>query len=126
MKLRRDDKVMVITGKDRGKTGTVTRVLPKDDAVVVDGINVVKRHTKPSNKFPQGGIREINKPIATGKVMVIDPATGAPSRVGFRLNADGSKERVFKASRYEKTKKDTAKASKSKPAAKKAATKGDN
>ena len=105
MKLRVNDQVMVIAGKYRGKTGKVSRVLPKENAVIVDGINIVKRHTKPSDKHPQGGILEINKPINASKVMVIDPHTGAPSRVNYRINKDGSKERAFKASRYEKVKK---------------------
>lgn len=105
MKIRRDDQVMVITGKDRGKTGKVTQVIPKMNAVIVDGLNVVKRHTKPSNKIPQGGILEISKPINASKVMVIDPTSGKPSRVGYRLTKEGLKERVFKESRYQKPKK---------------------
>lgn len=105
MKIKRDDKVLVISGRDRGKTGKVTRVLPTQQAVVVEGINVVKRHTKPSNKQPQGGILELTKPIASSKVMVVDPATGAPSRVGYRATKDGAKERVFKPSKYKKEKK---------------------
>ena len=96
---------MVITGRDRGKTGEISQVLPKDDKVMVTGINVAKRHTKPSQKHPQGGILEITKPIPTSKVMAVDPDTGAPSRIGFRINPDGSKERVFRPSRYEKVKK---------------------
>lgn len=105
MKIKRQDQVLVITGKDKGRTGTVTRVLPKLNAVIVDGINVVKRHTKPSNKIPQGGILEINKPIASSKVMVIDPSTGKPSRVGYKITKDGTKDRVFRPSRYSKPKK---------------------
>jgi len=105
MKIRKGDTVMVITGRDKGKTGEVTAVIPKDAKVVVNGVNVSKRHTKPSQKFPQGGILDLTKPIDTAKVMVIDPTTGKPSRVSYRINKDGSKERVFKASRYEKVKK---------------------
>jgi large subunit ribosomal protein L24 len=102
MKLRRDDQVMVISGRDRGKTGKISRVLPSQNAVVVDGLNVVKRHTKPSSKQPQGGILEIAKPITIAKLMVIDPVSGAPARVGYRTTKDGTKERVFKPSRYSK------------------------
>lgn len=105
MKIRRDDQVMVITGKDRGKTGKVTQVIPKMNAVIVDGLNVVKRHTKPSNKIPQGGILEVNKPIDVSKVMVLDPTSGKPARIGYRLTKEGVKERVFKDSRYAKPKK---------------------
>jgi large subunit ribosomal protein L24 len=105
MKLRKGDKVMVLSGRDKGRTGEVTAVLPKTNQVVVVGVNMVKRHTKPSQKHPQGGILELTKPITTSKVMMVDPQTGAPSRVGFRINKDGSKERVFKPSRYEKAKK---------------------
>jgi large subunit ribosomal protein L24 len=104
MKLRRDDQVMVIAGRDRGKTGKISRVLPSLGSVVVDGLNVVKRHTKPSSKHPQGGILEISKPITAAKLMVIDPATGTPARIGYRTAKDGTKERVFKPSRYPKPK----------------------
>jgi large subunit ribosomal protein L24 len=98
MKLRREDKVIVIAGKDKGKTGAVTRVLPQTNQVVVEGVNLVKRHTKPSQKQPRGGILEITKPIDVSKVMVLDPHSGKPARVGFQTKADGSKERIFKVS----------------------------
>jgi large subunit ribosomal protein L24 len=98
MKLRKDDKVIVILGKDKGKTGAVTAVLPKENKVVVENINVVKRHTKPSNKLPRGGILEITKPIDASKVMVLDPASGKPARISYETKADGSKERIFKVS----------------------------
>lgn len=104
MKLRTGDQIVVITGKDKGKTGTISRVIPKDNAVVAEGLNVVKRHTKPSSKHPQGGILELNKPIPAAKVMVLDPTTKQPSRIGMRINKDGTKERVFKPSRYPKPK----------------------
>ena len=99
MKLRKDDKVVVITGRNKGKTGTVLAVLPKENKVVVENVNVVKRHTKPSQKQPRGGILEITKPIDASKVMVIDPTTGKPARIGYEIKPDGSKERVFKPSR---------------------------
>jgi large subunit ribosomal protein L24 len=98
MKLRKDDKVIVITGRDKGKTGTVQAVLPKENKVVVENINVFKRHTKPSNKIPRGGILDITKPIDASKVMAVDPVTGHPARIGYSIKADGSKERVFKVS----------------------------
>ena len=98
MKLRKEDKVIVITGKYKGKTGAVTRVLPQTNQVVVEGVNLVKRHTKPSQKQPRGGILEITKPIAASKVMALDPHSGKPARIGYEVKPDGSKERIFKVS----------------------------
>ncbi|HEX7259727.1 MAG TPA: 50S ribosomal protein L24 [Candidatus Saccharimonadia bacterium] len=105
MKLRKGDNVIVITGKDKGKTGEITAVIPKTSKVVVNGVNIAKRHTKPSNKIPQGGILELTKPIDAGKVMAVDPQTGIPGRIGYRINPDGSKERIFKTSKRKKVKK---------------------
>jgi large subunit ribosomal protein L24 len=99
MKLKREDQVIVITGRDKGKTGKVAVVLPNENKVIVEGINIAKRHTKPSAKNPRGGILEIPKPIDVSKLMAVDPASGRPARVGYSLRADGSKERVFKVSR---------------------------
>jgi large subunit ribosomal protein L24 len=104
MKLRKGDQVMVLTGRDKGKTGEITTVLPAEGKVVVNGVNIVKRHTKPSSKHPQGGILDLTKPVDISKVMVIDPTTGAPSRIGYKTTKEG-KERVFKPSRYKKVKK---------------------
>jgi large subunit ribosomal protein L24 len=98
MKIKRQDKVMIILGKDKGKTGTVMAVLPAENKIVVENLNIIKRHTKPSQKQPRGGILEIAKPIDISKVMVLDPASGKPSRVGYQFKADGSKERIFKVS----------------------------
>jgi len=98
MKLRRDDMVVVITGRDKGKTGKVLAVVPKENKVVVEGVNVVKKHTKPSQKNPKGGILDVAKAIDASKVMVIDPKTGKPARIGFNVTAKG-KERVFKVGR---------------------------
>ena len=104
MKLKRDDKVIVILGKDKGKTGTVLAVLPAQNKVLVENINVVKRHTKPSSKIPRGGILDVTKPIDASKVMVIDPTSGKPARIGYEIKADGTKERIFKVSpNHEKT-----------------------
>lgn len=98
MKLRREDTVIVIAGRDRGKKGKVLAVLPASNQVVVENINVAKRHTKPTDKNPRGGIIPITKPINAAKVMVVDPATGKPARIGYEIKPDGSKERVFKVS----------------------------
>jgi large subunit ribosomal protein L24 len=99
MKLKRDDKVIVLTGRDKGKTGTITAIMPRANQVLVEGINVVKRHTKPSQKQPRGGILEITKPIDASKVMALDPQSGKPARIGYTIKADGTKERIFKVSR---------------------------
>ncbi len=100
MKILRKDKVMVIAGRDKGKTGEVVAVLPQSNQVVVQGINNVKRHTKPSQKQPKGGIIELSKPIDASKVMVIDPSSGKPARVGYKLTAKGKKERIYKVSKF--------------------------
>ncbi|HSX41554.1 MAG TPA: 50S ribosomal protein L24 [Candidatus Saccharimonadales bacterium] len=105
MKLRKGDKVIVIAGRDKGKTGEVTQALPKANKLVVSGINIAKRHTKPSQKSPRGGILEITKPIDAAKLMALDPASGKPARIGYKFDKNGGKERVFKPGRYEKVKK---------------------
>ena len=104
MKLRKDDEIMVITGKYKGQTGKVLSVYPTENKVLVENINVVKRHTKPSTKNPRGGILDITKPIDVSKVMVIDPVSKQPARIGYTIAADGSKERIFKVSPNRKDK----------------------
>jgi large subunit ribosomal protein L24 len=124
MKLKRDDKVIVILGKDKGKTGTVLAVLPTENKVLVENINVVKRHTKPSQKLPRGGILDVTKPIDASKVMVIDPASGKPARIGYQIKPDGSKERIFKVSaNHEKSAKKAEAKPKTEKVEKKAETK---
>ena len=103
MKLRLKDKVLVITGKDKGKKGEVIKVLPRENAVVVEGINVVKRHTKPSQANPKGGIIEKTKPIDSSKVMILDPSSGKPARVGYTVGKGNKKERIFKVSKFKNT-----------------------
>lgn len=95
MKLRRDDMVVVITGRDKGKTGKIVAVIPKENKVVVEGVNVVKKHTKPSAKVPKGGILDVTKAIDVSKLMVIDPKSGKPARIGYQVTASG-KERIFR------------------------------
>jgi large subunit ribosomal protein L24 len=109
MKLKREDNVIVITGKDKGKTGKVLSVIPAENKIIVEGVNIIKKATKPSAKVPRGGILEITKPLDASKVMVLDPATGKPARVGYTVKADGTKERIFKVSPNQ-TKKITKKA----------------
>ena len=98
MKLAKDDKVIVTLGRDKGKTGKILAVMPATGKILVEGVNVVKRHTKPSQKVPRGGILDVTKPIDASKVMVLDPTSGKPARVGYQIKADGTKERIFKVS----------------------------
>jgi large subunit ribosomal protein L24 len=96
LKVRKGDEVMVIAGKDRGKRGRVQEVNPVDNTVVVAGVNMAKRHTKPNpSKNSKGGIIDSPKPMALGKVMVICNHCGKPTRVGLRREED-NKERVCK------------------------------
>jgi large subunit ribosomal protein L24 len=92
-KIKKGDSVVVLSGKDKGRTGTVTKVLPKDGKLVVDGINVAARHRKPSQTNPQGGITRSPAPMAICKVAVADPKDGKPTRVRFE-ERDGKKVRV--------------------------------
>ena len=103
MKLLRKDKVMVISGKYNGKKGEVIAVLPKTNQVVIEGVNVAKRHTKPTQSNPKGGILEVTKPINASKVMVLDPTSGKPARVEYKINASGKKERIYKVSKFKNT-----------------------
>jgi large subunit ribosomal protein L24 len=86
-KIKKGDRVVVLTGKDKGKTGDVTRVLPKDDRVVVGGINMVQRHTKPSQADPQGGIKHKEAALHVSNVALVD-SKGKATRVGFRTEGD--------------------------------------
>lgn len=95
MHVKKGDKVKVITGKDKGKSGKVLAAFPKKDRVLIEGINMVKKHTKPSNINPQGGILNVEAPIHVSNVMLIDPKTGEPTRVGYEVKGD-KKVRVDK------------------------------
>ncbi|MCG7335367.1 50S ribosomal protein L24 [Sporosarcina sp. ACRSM] len=97
MHVKKGDKVMVITGKDKGKTGVILTAYPKKDRVLVEGVNIVKKHTKPNQDNPQGGIVSQEASIHVSNVMVIDPKTGEPTRVGYKIE-DGKKIRVAKKS----------------------------
>src|SRR5882762_3193791 len=98
MYIRKDDTVEVITGDDKGTRGKVLRVLRTNDKLVVAGVNRVYRHLKPSRRNPQGGRLSKEMPMAASNVMLIDPATNKPTRVGVRYTADGSKELFAKKS----------------------------
>ncbi|EAG1519595.1 50S ribosomal protein L24 [Listeria monocytogenes] len=97
MHVKKGDKVKVITGKDKGKSGKVLAAFPKKDRVLIEGINMVKKHTKPSNINPQGGLLNVEAPIHVSNVMLIDPKTGEPTRVGYEVKGD-KKVRVAKKS----------------------------
>jgi large subunit ribosomal protein L24 len=97
LKLKKGDKVIVIAGKDKGKTGEITKVLVKESKVLVSGINMVKRHTKPTQENA-GGIISKEMPIHISNVAFIDPKTSKATRLGFKMDKDGHKVRVAKKS----------------------------
>lgn len=97
MHVKKGDKVKVISGKDKGKEGVVLEVFGRKNRVLVEGINMVKKHAKPSQDNPQGGILNQEAPIHASNVMPLDPKTGEPTRVGYRLE-NGKKVRIAKKS----------------------------
>lgn len=95
-KIRRDDEVIILAGKDKGKTGKVIKVLVEKSKVLVEGVNLIKKHTKPVPQLQQpGGIIEKEAPLHVSNVALVNPATGKADRVGFRIE-DGKKVRFFK------------------------------
>jgi large subunit ribosomal protein L24 len=96
MKIHTKDKVVVISGKDKGKTGTVTRVDTKGKKVLIEGVNIVKKHVKRQGSTP-GQIVSFEKPIDVSNVMLVDPKDGKPTRVGYVIK-DGKKTRIAKKS----------------------------
>jgi len=98
MKLKVGDKVVVIAGKNKGSVGNITHVLKKDNKVVVEGVNVVKKHVKPSAQNQTGGIIEVSAPIHASNVMILDAKTNAPTRIGHTTDKKGNKVRVTKKS----------------------------
>ena len=95
LKIRKGDRVRVLTGKDRGKEGEVSRALPAERKVIVDGVNVAKKHQKPTRATMQGGIIDKDMPIPVANVAIICSSCG-PTRVGYRFEPDGTKVRVCK------------------------------
>ena len=93
-KIRKGDKVVVLSGRDKGKTGEVVSSSPKDMKVVVSGVNVAVRHRKPSQTNPQGGLERKEAPLHVSKVALADPKTGKATRVRFETGKDGKKVRV--------------------------------
>lgn len=96
-KIRKGDRVRVLTGKDRGKEGTVSKVLPAAGKLIVDGVNVARKHVRanPQNNTP-GGIIEVDMPLDASNVAVLSPKDGKPTRVGYRFDAEGKKVRICK------------------------------
>jgi large subunit ribosomal protein L24 len=93
-KIKKGDNVVVRSGKDKGRSGTVLQVMPKDGKILVAGVNVAARHRKPSQANPQGGIDRREAPMAISKVGLADPKTGKATRVRFETAKDGTKTRV--------------------------------
>ncbi|MDX2223441.1 MAG: 50S ribosomal protein L24 [Rhodospirillaceae bacterium] len=97
LKIKKGDKVVVIAGRDKGKTGEVVKALPRENRVVVQGVNVVKRHTRPSTTAA-GGIVEKEASIHVSNVAYLDPKENKPTRIGFKVLGDGKKVRVARRS----------------------------
>lgn len=98
MKIVKGDTVKVVAGADRGKVGEVLKTFPDKNRVIVEKVRLMKRHTRPNQKLPQGGVIEREAPIDASNVMVIDPKTGEPTRVGYRIDEKGNRERIARKS----------------------------
>ena len=98
IRLKTGDTVMVRSGKYKGRTGKVLAVYPKLNKAKVEGINVVKKHRKPTQQQPQGGIIDLTKPIWISKLGILDSGAKKPSRIGYKIDKDGNKSRVLKSS----------------------------
>jgi len=94
--IKKNDMVKIIAGKEQGKTGKILRVFPGKSRVVVEGLNMIKRHTRPNQLYPEGGILEKEAPLSISNVMLICGSCNQPSRTGVRLLEDGSKTRYCK------------------------------
>jgi large subunit ribosomal protein L24 len=96
LKIRKGDRVRVLTGKDRGKEGEVMRALPRDGKVIVDGVNVARKSQRPTRTTQQGGIIDKDMPIQVSNVALVCPSCGKPTRVGYKTDKAGQKARVCK------------------------------
>jgi large subunit ribosomal protein L24 len=96
LKIKKGDRVRVLTGKDRGKTGNVTRVMPAAGKLIVDGVNVAKKHQKATKATMQGGIIDKDMPLPVANVALLCPSCGKATRVGYKIDGDGTKVRVCK------------------------------
>lgn len=98
MHVKKGDTVIVITGKDKGKKGRVLQAYPKENRVLVEGVNLIKKHSRPTQANPQGGILNQEAPIHASNVMPVDPKTGDVTRIGYKVLDNGKKVRVAKKS----------------------------
>jgi large subunit ribosomal protein L24 len=96
LKIKKGDRVRVLTGKDRGKTGEVIRSIPEASKVIVEGVNIAKKHQRATSATMQGGIIDKDMPIPVANVALICPNCGKPTRVGYKIDGDGTKVRVCK------------------------------
>lgn len=96
MKVKKGDKVYILTGKDKNKSGTVSKVFPGDNRVIVDGINIIKKTVKGNQKNPQGAIVEKSAPINASNVQIVCPSCNKSSKTGYKILKNGKKERVCK------------------------------
>jgi large subunit ribosomal protein L24 len=97
-KIKKGDRVVVMVGRDKGKSGEVRQVIPTESRAIVAGVNLVRRHTRPSAQNAEGGILSKEAPIHLSNLAIADPKTGKPTRVGFKILDDGRKVRVAKGS----------------------------
>ena len=96
LKIKKGDRVRVLTGKDRGKSGEVMRAIPETGKVIVDGVNIAKKHQRATSATMQGGIIDKDMPIPVANVALICPNCGKPTRVGYKIDGDGTKVRICK------------------------------
>jgi large subunit ribosomal protein L24 len=96
IRIKKGETVIVTAGKYKGQTGKVVAVHPRDNKVTVEGVNIVKKATKPNKTYPQGGIIELTKPMWVSKVAIVEPTSKKASRIGYETAKDGSKIRVYK------------------------------
>ena len=96
--IKTGDTVMVIAGQSKGQTGRIIRMIPKQHRAVVEGVNMVTKHQKPTASSPQGGLSQMEAPLHVSNLMLIDPKRGTPTRVGMKINDKGQKVRVAKKS----------------------------
>ena len=101
MKIKKNDNVIIIAGNSKGITGKVLKVFPKDNRVIVEGVSLRKRHTKPNQVNPQGGIIEMEAPINVSNVMLVDPKSGKPTKIGSKVIIDDktNKKKIVRVSK---------------------------